>query len=585
MKSLMARLGAFAILVCSLAPLQAAPFSDASRTDASIVKRAYAKLSRFHRAGRLWDIDADSDAVNDGVTIRFDLANFHSGPLSEILATPHAQLVTQATGDVIATISRSRTTPSGEEQVAYDALWQHGDYATIGDRVWSVADILALEPQRYYDVSRYVSYDVTVRLDGRTRAYRALALVHDLYDKAEEPTFDFWDLVTGRGGALTAVALEQRPAYTTHDARRGATPATQAESVASTSAPMAARTSAPARSIAANGMSNWMRFGYEEHSDRSGGNHHAGAMFNTICAKTDSSTQHCGVTVSDVDVNDVRGAYQLTYHVGKPDFKDGSSDGPLGATITCQSSFGAGFMRCPAPYCSFSFSVGYGGTSVTSSAELIWSAANSVSNTCNLQKTSCGGTTPTGFQTNTDPNADCFSPILIDGSGDGYALTSAENGVSFDLSHDGVPEHTAWTAAGSDDAFLALDRNGNGVIDDGAELFGNFTAQPASDHPNGFLALAQLDLPANGGNGDGIVDARDAQFASLVLWRDANHDGRSTPDELQSLDAAGITALHIDYRISNRADDYGNAFQYRARIDRADGSTRWAWDVFFKSMH
>ena len=74
--------------------------------------------------------------------------------------------------------------------------------------------------------------------------------------------------------------------------------------------------------------------------------------------------------------------------------------------------------------------------------------------------------------------SNCYSPIIIDTRGAGFHLTSAEDGVVFDIVGDGHPIRIAWTAADSGTAFLALDRNHNGKIDNGKELFGNFTAQP-----------------------------------------------------------------------------------------------------------
>lgn len=145
---------------------------------------------------------------------------------------------------------------------------------------------------------------------------------------------------------------------------------------------------------------------------------------------------------------------------------------------------------------------------------------------------------------------------------------------------------TAWTRAGEDDAFLCMDRNGNGAIDDGSELFGSATPLlGGGTADSGYTALAELDLPDLGGNSDGQVDASDPLFDRLCAWVDRNRDGISQRKEIESLDRVGVVALEGRYKRLHKTDDYGNLFRYTSRVtmeSAGNGLTSWpSFDVIF----
>lgn len=175
-----------------------------------------------------------------------------------------------------------------------------------------------------------------------------------------------------------------------------------------------------------------------------------------------------------------------------------------------------------------------------------------------------------------------FTPVILGLDRNEMRLTDAKNGVLFDLLPDGTKEQVAWTRRGSRDAFLALDRNENGTIDNGYELFGSSTIQPPIDQRNGFNALTPFDL-----NGDRVIDNKDPIYSLLRTWTDRNHNGESESTELKSLVESGIASIGIDYDETNRIDRQGNAFKFVSTIHLRAGKRlveRRAWDVVLTTV-
>ncbi len=158
------------------------------------------------------------------------------------------------------------------------------------------------------------------------------------------------------------------------------------------------------------------------------------------------------------------------------------------------------------------------------------------------------------------------------------------HGVQFAFLPGKPPAQVAWTDPAFSNGFLVLDRNGDGMIEYGTELFGNLTPQMLSATPNGFLALAEFDRPENGGNGNGFLDPGDSVYPRLRVWIDANHNGISEPGELHTLKELGIVRIDLKYRLSRYTDPFGNQFRYLAKIWDDKGRDRdVCYDVFLET--
>jgi hypothetical protein len=171
------------------------------------------------------------------------------------------------------------------------------------------------------------------------------------------------------------------------------------------------------------------------------------------------------------------------------------------------------------------------------------------------------------------------SPIIIDLRRNGFHFSDAPDGALFSINN-GPRRRVAWPTTG-DDAWLVWDRNANGVIDNGRELFGTVTPSLFGGRcENGYEALKELDA-----NRDNLIDTRDVIFRHLRLWRDVNRNGLSEPGELLALPAMGIRAIGLVYSVNRTTDEWGNRFRYWGRVYMSDGTERLSVDVFPVSVN
>ena len=180
-------------------------------------------------------------------------------------------------------------------------------------------------------------------------------------------------------------------------------------------------------------------------------------------------------------------------------------------------------------------------------------------------------------KSNRDGKYHIYDPLTLDLDGDGIETVSHNGykGALFDHDGDGIRTASGWVA--SDDGLLVVDRNGDGIINDGKELFGDSSVlKDGTKAAHGYAALAEYDS-----NGDGVVDAKDADFDKLRVWRDLNQDGVSQKEELFTLEEVGVQSLNVAYQDTNQNLGNGNRLAQEGSYTGKDGNVRKMGDLLF----
>ena len=609
-----------------------------------LVRAAYAKLTRYNKASLSENERRYSNIPVEERYLRFELSNFSGGPIQEILNLPHDEVQTIA-AEIVQLGRGVHTLNNADPHVAYWAEWIIEQYAPLYNPKWTVNDLFSYDIARYRDVGAYVKYDVTLRLHGKVRSYRAVTLFRNHYGSVENLKPLFWDIMVGSAGAFEDLWYEQRPAVgEPSQSEQKMQPEKPEEFASGTRMFSSTHDSAFAKTLVVTApvinpltytetSSDTISLGpvvestTQDYTDHSSGAHGETIQFQGACEAPSVTQQTCRVNFFGIYLFENGKLKNWVYvHKNMYDDSKGTSSGPRGTPITCHSGYGVATKNCLDKSCTFTATLVGSGANMTMTGGDVWRGQVVHGHTCNIPLSGGGGggggcnfaplktaksstriPAPNlidpyccdpvehfdcinGGGEWSDSTCSCYSPIIIDVAGNGFNLTNAADGVMFDLNATGAAERISWTAADSDDALLVLDRNGNGVIDNGRELFGSSAPQPylvSGEAKNGFRALAMFDDPNNGGNGDGQIDSNDSVFSSLRLWQDSNHNGFSEAGELKRLVDSDVSVIELKYRDARRKDENGNWFRYRAKVTDAQGGEtgRWAWDVFLQKPH
>jgi hypothetical protein len=191
----------------SLRSSVAPPVNEGMSAEEDVIRAAYAKLSTFGKAAVLMaqQFGVEKPVTEDSYP-RFKLSKFRIGGIEEIMSARLNEIKTASSGDVVDIHRRVIQHNGGEESLGYGASWNKAQPLSAYELQWTVADIFNDQPTLYYDIGKYVQYEVTVTFQGKSRSYKALALFERAPERLNQPYI--WDSVVGGTGTITQASRE-----------------------------------------------------------------------------------------------------------------------------------------------------------------------------------------------------------------------------------------------------------------------------------------------------------------------------------------------------------------------------------------
>jgi hypothetical protein len=402
-------------------------------SEEQLIRLAYRKLAVYNAAEQNRTGKKLSDIVGGREGLSFKVSNFKSGNIDALKNTRYNDLVAEPTGEIVQLIRSGVKANNAEEQVGYSAVWVPGKYATMFDRNWTIGDVLKIETSRYWDVTRYTTYDVSVSFQGKSRSYQALVLYHGELNSLK---LEFLDTIVGFGGTVTSVWEEQslpigfkKPArksdhetfslkvnkflaYANKTKGVGVTCPAGATDIeqcdidpelaefwgVTAQRPWKANLLTGAKENTTENLipdqtETWVANDYRAHI--SGGTGHYGwGQFAGRCIGLPSNQQRCEVLVNGPEYGDNNDNHtDWYYHVGTGRQQTNPRTGPRGQNVDCEAAVGVAFDTCLTSGCGVSMTLGISGQGASASYSItggsLWNGGRAEGLRCNMA--SAGG--------------------------------------------------------------------------------------------------------------------------------------------------------------------------------------------------